>query len=210
MKSENRKKHWENIYQTKTPEQVSWTQEIPETSLKLILSLALDKNANIIDVGGGDSKLVDFLIAEGYRNITVLDISTTALEKAKKRLGKDADFVEWIASDIVDYKPNKTFDVWHDRAAFHFLTTEEEVSSYITTVTNSVKESLIIGTFSKDGPLKCSGLNISQYSESSLKDRFILAFEPLQCHKENHTTPFNTQQNFLFCSFRRKELLQEK
>lgn len=149
-----RKKHWETVYETKNPDEVSWTQEIPKTSLAFIHSLGLDKSAKIIDIGGGDSKLVDFLLDQGFENITVLDISEKALEKAKIRLVEKAKKVTWIVSDILDFEPTETYDVWHDRAAFHFLTTDEEIEKYKSIVNKSVDGFLIIGTFSENGPLK--------------------------------------------------------
>ena len=198
------KKHWETVYETKNPEQVSWTQEKPQISLDLINSLELDKSAKIIDVGGGDSKLVDYLLEEGFENISVLDISATALEKAKKRLGDKANNVNWIVSDITEFTPSTTFDLWHDRAAFHFLTTPEQISKYVNIVRNAVTGYLIIGTFSENGPKKCSGLDIKQYSEEKLITEFENDFEKITCTSEDHITPFDTKQNFLFCSFKRK------
>ena len=197
------KKHWETVYETKNPEQVSWTQEVPKTSIEFILSFGLSKKAKIIDVGGGDSKLVDFLLEEGFENITVLDISKAALEKAKKRIGKKAEKVNWIEMDIIDFKPKENFDIWHDRAAFHFLTSKEQIQTYIATVQNSVTGYLAIGTFSENGPKKCSGLDIKQYSESELAQTLEQAFEKLKCINEDHKTPFDTIQNFTFCSFKR-------
>ena len=126
----DRKTHWDKVYNTKDPHEVSWTQEVPKTSLRFIHQFNLSKSAQIIDIGGGDSKLVDHLLAEGYFNITVLDISKKALEKAKVRLGKRAEQIQWIVSDIIDFKPIKKFDLWHDRATFHFLTKDEEVKEY--------------------------------------------------------------------------------
>lgn len=199
---ESRKQHWETVYETKTPEQVSWTQEKPEESLKFIHDLGLDKDASIIDIGGGDSKLVDFLLADGYSDVTVLDISGKAIERAKKRLGMLADKVTWIESDINDFVPSRTYSVWHDRAAFHFLTSTEEQERYVKLVNSSVTDFLVIGTFSEDGPLKCSGLEIQQYSESTMVDQFR-GFEKIKCEYENHLTPFDTIQNFIFCSFKK-------
>lgn len=199
---ESRKQHWETVYETKTPDQVSWTQEKPEGSLKFIHDLGLDKDASIIDIGGGDSKLVDFLLADGYSDVTVLDISGKAIERAKKRLGMLADKVTWIESDINDFVPSRTFSIWHDRAAFHFLTSTEEQERYVKLVNSSVTDFLVIGTFSEDGPLKCSGLEIQQYSESSMVDQFR-GFEKIKCENENHLTPFDTIQNFIFCSFKK-------
>lgn len=198
----NRKEHWENIYLNKQPNEVSWTQEKPTTSLHFIQSLHLNKHDSIIDVGGGESKLVDFLLKDGYENITVLDISSNAIERAKKRLGSLAEKVQWVVSDILEFKPAQQYDCWHDRAAFHFLTESEEIETYTQLVNHYVRQYLVIGTFSTEGPLKCSGLEIKQYDESSMLKQFS-QFNKLECLQENHTTPFNTQQNFLFCSFKR-------
>ncbi|OJX54281.1 MULTISPECIES: class I SAM-dependent methyltransferase [Flavobacterium] len=197
------KEHWEAVYQNKGPEEVSWTQEIPKTSLNFIHSFNLNKSAKIIDIGGGDSKLVDFLLDEGFENISVLDISAKALEKAKLRLGNRSEKVNWIVSDILDFKPDTTFDVWHDRAAFHFLTTKEQVEKYIEIAQSAVSGYLTIGTFSENGPKKCSGLDIKQYGEETLHAVLKNRFEKLHCIYEDHKTPFNTTQNFLFCSFKR-------
>lgn len=163
----------------------------------------MPKNAKIIDVGGGDSKLVDFLLQGGYENITVLDISAKALEKAKIRLGKDAHKVKWIASDISDFQPMETYDLWHDRATFHFLTTKEQIEHYQSITSNFVSKNLIIGTFSKDGPLKCSGLDIVQYDEHTLSKIFENSFLLMSCLISDHITPFETVQNFQFCSFKK-------
>ena len=199
--------HWDKIYSTKQPNEVSWTQDIPKTSLDFVHNAKLDKTANIIDIGGGDSKLVDFLLDEGYENVSVLDISEQALTRAKLRLGDKASKVNWIVSNITDFHPTTSFDFWHDRAAFHFLTTEPEVVKYLSTARQAVKENgfVTIGTFSKDGPKKCSGLDIKQYSEETLTTELENGFEKIKCVTEDHTTPFNTTQNFLFCSFKRAD-----
>lgn len=199
-----RKTHWETIYETKTPEQVSWTQDVPNTSLAFIHAMGIQKNAQIIDVGGGDSKLVDCLLDEGFENITVLDISSKALDRAKKRLGVKAEKVNWVACDVTTYQPDRTFDVWHDRAAFHFLTTKEDKDSYVNLVSSYVNGYLVIGTFSDDGPKKCSGLDIQQYNKDTLNDVFENQFELIDYKTEDHQTPFDTTQNFLFCSFRKR------
>jgi ubiquinone/menaquinone biosynthesis C-methylase UbiE len=197
------KQHWETVYTTKQADEVSWTQEIPQTSLDFIHIFNLSKSARIIDIGGGDSKLVDYLLEEGFEDISVLDISEAALEKAKKRLGTLAEKVTWIVSDITDFKPATTYDIWHDRAAFHFLTDDKQILSYFNIVKNSVKGFMVIGTFSENGPKKCSGLDIKQYSAASLEEMFKDNFTKLTCKTEDHTTPFNTTQNFTFCSFKR-------
>jgi uncharacterized UPF0146 family protein len=199
----NNKNHWETVYETKQPNEVSWTQENPKTSIDFILETRLGKSAKIIDIGGGDSKLVDTLLEEGFQNITVLDISEKALERAKKRLGKNAEKVNWIVSDITEFKPETTYDVWHDRATFHFLTTREQINTYIEIVEKRVNEFLIIGTFSENGPTKCSGLDIKQYSETELEKQFSKHFKKLKCITEDHTTPFKTIQNFTFCAFKK-------
>lgn len=199
------KKYWESIYENKTEKEVSWTQKVPTTSLQFIHSFHLSKSASIIDIGAGDSRLVDFLLDEGFTNITVLDISSVALKKAKDRLGKRASQVKWIESDVVSFKPVEKYDVWHDRAAFHFLTREEDIHIYVSTAMKSVKGYLISGTFSETGPPKCSGLEIVQYSEEKLADELKKGFEKIRCLHEDHQTPFGTIQNFLFCSFKRKQ-----
>jgi SAM-dependent methyltransferase len=199
----NRKNHWDAVYETKNPNEVSWTQEIPKTSLDFIKSFDLSKKSKIIDVGGGDSKLVDFLIQEGFENITVLDISAKAIEKAKVRLGVNAEKVNWIVSDITEFEPSEIFEVWHDRATFHFLTNEEQIQKYLEIARKSVSGYLIIGTFSENGPKKCSGLDIKQYSEETLTIEMENGFVKIKCVNEDHTTPFDTKQNFIFCSFKR-------
>ena len=192
------------IYNTKSPEEVSWTQEVPKTSLDFIHSFKLKKNAKIIDVGGGDSKFVDYLLAEGFENISVLDISSTAVEKAKLRLGEKAKKINWIVSDVTEFKPDTTYDVWHDRATFHFLTRENQIIKYLKTLRKAVLGYLIVGTFSEEGPEKCSGLNIKQYSEKTLTNELKNGFEKIRCLTEDHITPFGSIQNFLFCSFKRQ------
>jgi len=199
---EDRKAHWENVYNTKSPEEVSWTQKRPEVSLEFLDSFELPHTSSIIDVGGGDSLLVDFLLDEGFEDITLLDISAKAIEKAKKRLGDRAKNVKWVVSDIVDFKPERNYDVWHDRAAFHFLTEPDQVKTYVDIVNQCVNSFLVIGTFSLDGPKKCSGLDITQYSPESMGKTFK-GFNTLKCRTHDHTTPFGTTQNFIFCSFRK-------
>jgi len=195
--------HWDTVYETKSPDQVSWTQEVPKTSLDFINSFGLTKTAKIIDIGGGDSKLADYLLDEGFENITVLDISAKALDKAKQRLGDKANKINWVVTDITEFEPDTTFDVWHDRATFHFLTTSDQVAKYMDTARKSVNGYLTIGTFSDNGPEKCSGLSIKQYSEETLTTELKNGFDKLRCITEDHTTPFETKQNFLFCSFKR-------
>ena len=204
MHSTNKKNHWEAVYENKRPDQLSWTQEVPATSLDFIASVGASKTAKIIDIGGGDSKLVDCLLAQGFENITVLDISEKALDKAKFRLGANAEKVNWVVADITDYAPDSPFDIWHDRATFHFLTTTEQVSRYLATARQSISGFMTIGTFSTLGPTTCSGLPIKQYSEESLTASLKNGFAKIRCVLEDHQTPFNTTQNFLFCSFKRQ------
>ena len=196
--------HWEKVYQTKKPSEVSWTQEKPVTSLNFIYSFPIDKKAPIIDIGGGDSKLVDFLLNEGYENVTVLDISEEALRKAKKRLGVKAEKVKWIVSDITFFEPAEKYSVWHDRATFHFLITTEQIKAYLEIAEKAIEGYIVIGTFSDNGPEKCSGLTIKRYNEAELTTQLNKRFEKIRCITEDHFTPFNTKQNFLFCSFKAK------
>ena len=200
----SKKTHWETIYRTTQPDEVSWTQDVPKTSLDFIHSFNLTKKASIIDIGGGDSKLVDYLLEEGFEDITILDISEIALQKAKKRLGEKADRVKWISSDIIKFKPKKHYDIWHDRATFHFLTTPEQITQYLTIARNAINYYLAIGTFSEKGPGKCSGLSVKQYTEDQLNDQLSEGFSKIKCITEDHITPFHTKQNFLFCSFKKQ------
>ncbi len=202
----DRKNHWENIYQNKQLENVSWYQPKPTTSLELITELSIAKKAKIIDIGGGDSFLVDHLLTLGYENITVLDISEVAIERAKKRLGDQAEQVTWIVADATTFETSETYDVWHDRAAFHFLTNDEDIKRYITNVDKALcKEGrLILSTFSTSGPLKCSGIPIKQYSIESMTKVFEEVFEKQKGFNIDHKTPFDTIQNFTFCTFSKK------
>jgi len=196
------KQHWETVYETKQPNQVSWTQEVPQTSLELIDSLHLPLDASIIDIGGGDSKLVDHLLSLGYSNISVLDISSKSIERAKSRLGEKAKLVNWIVSDINEFQPSMKYKLWHDRATFHFLTQENEVENYIELVSECA-ENIIIATFSVDGPHKCSGLEVQQYDENSMKSKFEkVGFNNIECKRFDHITPSNAVQNFIFCAFK--------
>jgi SAM-dependent methyltransferase len=167
----------------------------------------LPPTANIIDIGGGDSHLIDALLEKGYQNIWVLDISAKAIERAKERLGNRANRVHWIVSDVTEYDfKSLRFDLWHDRAAFHFLTTDDKIDRYVSLAKDAISKDgyLVLGTFSEEGPEKCSGLRIKQYSETSMAAKFEGSFDRIKCIHENHITPFNTIQNFLFCSFKKK------
>jgi len=205
MENFDRKKHWENIYQTKELKDVSWFQPTPETSLDFFKQFNVPTTARIIDIGGGDSFLVDHLLELGYQDITVLDISEVAIERAKQRLGNRANIVTWIVTDAATFKPTQKYDFWHDRAAFHFLTDEHEISNYLETAQQNINPTgiLVIGTFSEQGPKKCSGIEIRQYSETTMTDRLKMFFEKIKCITVDHKTPFDTIQNFVFCSFRK-------
>ena len=202
-RSDEQKKHWENIYAHKAPDQLSWTQQVPATSLDFIHRFNLPKSAPVLDVGGGDSRLADYLLAEGYENITVLDISEHALKRAQARLGDKAARINWIVSDITCFQPPQQYDLWHDRATFHFLTSNKAIARYLDVARNAINGYMIIGTFSRQGPEKCSGLPIRQYDESSLGEMLQNGFCKIRCLTESHLTPFNSRQQFLFCSFER-------
>ena len=197
------KSHWEKIYSEKSPQEVSWTQEIPETSIEFFNDFKLSKTSPIIDIGGGESKFVDYLLEEGYQNISVLDISENAIKRAKDRLGKKSKNIEWIVCDINDFNPKKKYALWHDRAVFHFLTSDIDINRYVENV-KLYAENFIIGSFSTSGPKKCSGLDITQYDRSLLSKLFeeFMAFKKVEYI--NHITPFKTTQNFIFCSFSAK------
>jgi len=197
--------HWNNIYKTKSKEEVSWTQEVPVASLGFIQEFSVPKNAAIIDVGGGESKFVDYMLDEGFTNLTVLDISEEAIKKTKMRLGSRAAHVKWIVSDITQFSSLTKYDVWHDRATFHFLTTANQIERYVQLAATHIRDKgfMAIGTFSTNGPAKCSGLDVKQYSEEELEKTLIYHFRKIRCTTEDHITPFKTLQNFLFCSFRK-------
>ncbi|EMY71497.1 class I SAM-dependent methyltransferase [Leptospira vanthielii] len=197
--------HWETIYKDKQPNEVSWTQSTPSLSLKLIQNANPSKTANIIDVGGGESLLVDYLLDLGFENLTILDISKNALDRCKNRIGNKGKNLNWVVSDITEYHPETSFSIWHDRAVFHFLTGPTAIAKYKANLlkTLSPDGEFIIGTFSTEGPKKCSGLDIKQYTEESLTDCFSPELEPIEFQREDHETPFHTIQNFVFGRFKR-------
>lgn len=205
MENFDRKKHWENIYQTKELKDVSWFQPTPETSLDFFKQFNVPTTAKVIDIGGGDSFLVDHLLDLGYQDISVLDISAAAIDRAKQRLGDKSNNVKWIVADAATFKPTEKYDFWHDRAAFHFLTDEQEIANYLQIAQESINPTgvLVIGTFSEQGPKKCSGIEIKQYSETTMTDQLKKFFEKIKCITVDHLTPFDTIQNFVFCSFRK-------
>lgn len=194
--------HWDNVYTTKAAHEVSWFREHLETSLGLIQRAAPHPEASIIDVGGGASTLVDDLLARGYSDITVLDISSNAIAATQARLGADAERVCWIASDVNTVAfPQGAFDVWHDRAVFHFLTDAAEREAYVRQVARAVKPGghVIVSTFGPEGPLKCSGLDVMRYDADSLHGEFGAHFRLLESSHEIHETPWGAKQQFLYC-----------
>jgi 2-polyprenyl-3-methyl-5-hydroxy-6-metoxy-1,4-benzoquinol methylase len=201
----NVRTHWEKIYTTKAPESVSWYRAHLETSLALIERAADVRSASIIDIGGGESTLVDDLLLRGYKNITVLDVSHAAIEVTKKRLGSAAEQVRWLVADIAEVElAPRAYDLWHDRAVFHFLTTPEQRAAYVRQVARAVKPGghVIVSTFGPEGPTKCSGLEVMRYDAESLHDEFGGRFRLVESSKELHQTPFGTTQQFLYCCCR--------
>src|SRR6266436_3571762 len=194
--------HWEKIYTTKAPDQVSWYRPHLETSIDLIERSISDRSASILDVGGGESTLVDDLLARGFQNITVLDVSQVAIDATKQRLGQIASRVRWLVADVtqVELEP-RAYDVWHDRAVFHFLTLPEQRSAYVRQVVLSVKPGgyVIVSAFGPEGPTKCSGLDVVRYDAESLHEEFGTRFRLVESSKELHETPFGTTQQFLYC-----------
>jgi 2-polyprenyl-3-methyl-5-hydroxy-6-metoxy-1,4-benzoquinol methylase len=196
------KTHWEKVYKTKQPEAVSWYRAHLETSLALIERAAHSRSASIIDIGAGESTLVDDLLARDYENIAVLDVSQTAIDVTKKRLGVLAERINWIVADIthVELAP-LAYHVWHDRAVFHFLTSIEQRATYVRNVATSVRPGghVIVSTFGQEGPTKCSGLEVMRYDAESLHEEFGTRFRLVESSKELHHTPFGTTQQFLYC-----------
>lgn len=202
----DRKKHWETVYSDKQTTEVSWYQQHPERSLKMIESTGIKKSAPVIDIGGGASTLVDFLLEDGYKDISVLDISHAAIEHAKSRLGSNKDKVNWIEQDITELGTadiQHCFDVWHDRAVFHFLTEAKDRESYIQTMLNVLKigSHVIIAAFDDNGPKKCSGLQVMHYNPEKLSAVLGSSFQLIDSYTENHETPSGASQSFVFCRF---------
>ncbi len=203
---EDKKVHWESVFSTKSENEVSWFQKSPSTSLQFIEKLNLDKNSKIIDIGGGDSYFIDSLLELGFINLTLLDISSNAIERIKNRLGTNQSKVTFIVSNVLDFSSTEQYDFWHDRASFHFLTEKIQIEKYNKIVSNALKlnGNMVIGTFSENGPKKCSGLEITQYNDIKMKEVFNKSFELINFFTEDHLTPFKTLQNFIFCTFKRK------
>ncbi len=207
MNNSDRENHWQGIYRGSELENRGWYQPVPQTSLRLLKNCQLPKSAKIIDIGGGDSLLVDHLLKLGYRDLSVLDISAAALERTQKRLGPQAAKVNWIVGDVTRFDTDERFDCWHDRAAFHFLNEVQEIEKYVRIAHQLLHPAgrLIIGTFSPLGPEKCSGLPVSRYSEESLTHCFSPGFDKIESINIDHQTPGGTKQNYIFCSLRKSE-----
>lgn len=196
------KEHWERVYQAKSPEEVSWYEPTPEKSLELIANAGITHEQAIIDVGGGASTLVDCLLREGFANVSVLDISASAIATAQQRLMGDANNVQWIVADITEVSlPAQSYDLWHDRAVFHFLTNPDDRQRYITLVNHALKPGghIIVATFAPDGPARCSGLEVMRYAPEELHSVFGDNFTLMHSENEQHHTPFGTEQSFIYC-----------
>ena len=199
----DRKKHWEQVYSQKQSTEVSWYQQHPERSLELIEATGVNQSAFIVDIGGGASTLVDFLLKAGYKHLSVLDISPAAIKQAKSRLGSDESKVEWIEQDITEFKADRCFDVWHDRAVFHFLTDEKDRTSYVKAMLSALNigTHVIIVAFAANGPKKCSGLKVMHYSPEKISAVLGGSFQLIETRTENHLTPGGASQSFVYCRF---------
>lgn len=199
---QNQKEHWENVYRTKQPDAVSWFQEHANQSLEIIRSVGTSLTTNVIDVGGGASTLVDDLLRSGLKNVSVLDLSENALDVARKRLGFAGKTATWISGDVCTVNlPDQRYDIWHDRAVFHFLTNPVDRAAYVRQVMKSVKPGghVIVATFSPDGPEQCSGLPVARYAPGELHQEFGPSFELLEHLSEEHKTPWGAVQHFVYC-----------
>jgi SAM-dependent methyltransferase len=205
MESQSRQSHWENVYATKRENEVSWFQENPAPSLALMAEIGVVPSSAIIDIGGGASRLVDHLLEAGFHDVTVLDLSAAALETAKARLGERADKAHWLVADAATWTPSRTYDVWHDRAAFHFLTDEQDRAGYIGRLRQALKIGghAIIATFALDGPEKCSGLPVERYDAARLGHTLGSGFKLLRSQRNDHATPWGSHQRFQFSVFQR-------
>jgi trans-aconitate methyltransferase len=205
MNDTGRRNHWEAVYAAKHEDQVSWFQETPAISLELIERAGAVQSCGIIDIGGGASRLADCLVARGYRDVTVLDLSAAALAAARARMGDRAGQVTWIAADVTDWQPARSYDVWHDRAAFHFLTLANDRAAYVARLRRALRPGghAIIGTFAPDGPERCSGLVVSRYDAGSLAATLGHGFELVDTIRHEHITPWGAAQKFQFSTFRR-------
>jgi SAM-dependent methyltransferase len=205
MSAEERHAHWQNVYTSKGEHEVSWFEENPAVSLELIGRAGANPNSAIIDIGGGASRLVDALLKRGFCAITVLDLSEAALATARARLDQRADRVQWVAGDVTTWEPPQSFDIWHDRAAFHFLTEASDRAAYLSALRNALKPGghAIIATFALDGPERCSGLPVTRYDSESLAQTLGEGFALVETQNHRHTTPWHSEQRFQFSLFRR-------
>jgi SAM-dependent methyltransferase len=203
----DRRAHWENVYATKDEHAVSWFQDKPDISLSLIRATGVTATASIVDIGGGASRLVDTLLDEGFNAITVLDLSQKALATSKARLGARGAHVRWIVADITTWEPFQTYDVWHDRAALHFLTDPEDRVAYAECVSRAVPPGghVIIGTFAPDGPERCSGLPVVRYDAATLGELLGHSFELIESRRHDHQTPAGATQKYQFSRFQRDQ-----
>jgi SAM-dependent methyltransferase len=201
----DRQAHWQNVYATKSEKEVSWYQENPAPSLDLIAATGIPGDAAIIDIGGGASRLVDSLLDKGFHRLTILDLSAKALDEAKKRLRRRADGIDWIAADVTIWEPSRTYDLWHDRAAFHFLTEQADRDAYVIRLKKAVRPGghAIIATFAPDGPERCSGLPIVRYDPQALARTLGPGFELVESRRHDHLTPGGNTQRFQFSRFLR-------
>ena len=199
----SRREYWNQVYQSKGGEGVSWYQRRPDLSLALITSSGLGRDGSIIDVGGGASTLVDFLLADGYEHVAVLDLSAEALSQSRSRLGSRANSVEWFEADITAFTPPRRFNLWHDRAVFHFLTAADDRRAYVATLATTMQPhgAVIISTFAPDGPLKCSGLDVMRYDEKSILAQLGPEFQLQETRRETHVTPWESEQHFIYFRF---------
>jgi len=199
--------HWENIYKTKSPNEVSWTQQFPSISASFFETCALTKKSKLVDIGCGEDGMVPYWLENGFENITALDLSNTALTKLKARIMQYAHHVNFVNTSILNYQPHNKIDFWHDRAVFHFLTDDKAINAYVNLVNSFVTQYVCIATFASDGPEKCSGLPIKRYNSEELTNLFAQNFELVQSQTSTHITPFNTKQSFVHCLFKRKSKL---
>lgn len=206
MSTPQRQAHWQNVYQTKGEREVSWFQESPEISLDLIRATGVGPDGSIIDIGGGASRLVDALLDAGFISVTVLDLSEKALKASKARLGARGAAVDWVVADVTKWQPSQTYDVWHDRAAFHFLTDPDDQAAYAECVRKAVNAGghVIIGTFAPDGPERCSGLPVIRHDAASLGQMLGNSFVLMETRKHDHHTPGGAIQKFQFSRFQRR------
>jgi len=207
LEGAGRKGHWEKVYQRKSAEEASWHQSVPQPSLSLITATGLERNTPILDIGGGASLLTDHLLELGYTDLTILDVSGAALEQARLRLGKDAESVHWVEADVTQFKPGRRYGLWHDRAAFHFLTDNKDRQTYIEILKRALKAKgqVIISTFSPQGPGKCSGLDVMQYDREKMEGVLGPDFILLEQQEDQHVTPGGSEQWFNYFRFQKIE-----